>query len=64
MQNNRLLKAIYDPDKKSLIVYNQNDEIIVKREGLSQSQISKLEIVFLKMGAKRMDGHGRPFTYL
>ena len=64
IQNNRLFKAIYNQDDKSLIIYNENDEVLVKRKGLNQSQIKKLEVVFLKMGAKRMDGHERPFTYL
>jgi hypothetical protein len=64
MQENQLHKAVYNPTDNSLIVYNELDEIILKRTGISPEQLTQLEALFISLGAKRMDGHKEPFTYL
>jgi len=62
IENSRLLKALYNPCERTLTIYNENDEIIVKREELNQNQIKKLETIFLSKGAKRIDSRKEPFT--
>jgi hypothetical protein len=64
LQENILHKAVYSPMDRILIVYNEHDEIILKRTGITPEQLTSLEEIFLQLGAKRIDGHKEPFTYL
>ena len=64
IQDNKLFKAVCNPLERSLTIYNENDEILVQRKGLTPNQIKTIEIVFSKKGAKRIDGNQEPFTYL
>lgn len=64
LQGNKLLKAVYNPCNKTLTIYNENDEILVKREKLTQNQIRNIEIAFSIKGVKRIDSRTEPFTYL
>ncbi len=64
IQDNKLFKAVCNPLKRSLTIYNENDEILVQRKGLTPDQIKTIEIVFSKMNAKRMDNNKEPYTYL
>jgi hypothetical protein len=64
LQENMLHKAVYNTKDNTLIVYNERDEIILKRTGVTPEQLSKLEALFISFGAKRLDGHKEPFTYL
>ncbi len=59
-----LWKAIYDPNKRSLSIFNECDELVVRRTGLTDQQIKTLEHAFSCIGAKRLDNHKEPFTYL
>jgi len=45
-------------------VYNERDEIILKHTGITSEQLTRCEVLFLTIDAKRMDGHNEPFTYL
>jgi len=64
LQENMLHKAVYNTKDNTLTVYNEHDEIILKRTGITPEQLSKLEQLFISIGAKRLDGHKEPFTYL
>ena len=64
LQENTVNKAVYNPTDRTLIVYNEHDEIILKRTGITAEQLNALEALFLQLGAKRIDGHKEPFTYL
>jgi hypothetical protein len=64
LQDNTVNKAVYNPADRTFIVYNQYDEIIMKRTGITSEQLTALEILFAHLGAKRLDGHKEPFTYL
>jgi hypothetical protein len=64
LQDNELHKAVYNPTSNCLIICNQHDEIILKRTGITPEQLTQLEVLFLRLGAKRMDDHNQPFTYL
>ena len=63
-QENKLFKAIYNHHEKNLSIYNENDQIIIKRKGLTVNQINKINIIFCNKGAKRIDGKKEPFTFL
>ena len=62
--NGRVYKAISRPGDGTLTIYDEHDNILIKRTGLTPAQIKKIEIVLSSSGAKRMDGHREPFTYL
>ena len=64
LQENTVNKAVYNTTERTLIVYNEHDEIILKRTGITPEQLTALEVLFLHLGAKRLDGHKEPFTYL
>jgi hypothetical protein len=64
LQENELHKAVYNPTDCTIIVYNERDEIILKHTGITSEQLTRLEKLFLTIGAKRIDGHKEPFTYL
>jgi hypothetical protein len=55
---------VYNSMDYTLIVYNERDEIILKHTGIISEQLTRLEVLFLTIGAKRIDGHKEPFTYL
>lgn len=64
MQENELYKAVYVPAKRTLTVSNERDEIILQYKGISVQQLARVEFLFVQLGAKKMDGHKEPFTYL
>ena len=64
MQETELYKAVYNPVDGTLIITNERNEIILRRTGITPEQLTKLEVLFLQCGAKRMDDHEEPFTYL
>ena len=55
VQDEKLLKAIYHKNKKTLIIFDEEDNIILKRVGVEASHIKKIELIFLSKGAQRMD---------
>ena len=64
LQENELHKAVYNSMDYTLIVYNERDEIVFKHTGITSEQLTRLEELFLTIGAKRMDRHKEPFTCL
>jgi len=62
--NERLFKAIYQSSIKTLTIYNENDEIILRRKGITSDQIKVLEELLTSKGAKRVGNDNEPFTYL
>lgn len=64
LQELELYKAVYNPDDRTLIIYNERSEIILKRTGITPEQLIQLEVLFLSLGAKRIDGQQEPFTIL
>ena len=55
VQDEKLLKAVYHKNKKTLIIFDEEDNIILKRVGVEASHIKKIELIFLTKGAQRMD---------
>jgi hypothetical protein len=64
MQDNGMHKAVYSVCEELLIVYNEQEDIILKRKGVTLEQFLRLEALFVSMGARRLDGHKEPFTFL
>lgn len=64
VQNNRILKAVSNQDTGTLIIYDEDDNILLKRTGLTKQQIKKIEVIFSNCNIKKIDDHKEPFTYL
>jgi len=64
MQNNRLLKAVLNQNTGTLTIYDEYDNILLRRMGLTKQQTKNIEIIFSNHCIKRVDGHREPFTYL
>ena len=64
INNNKLYKAISNPATKTITIYDAEDKILIRRTGLNVQQIKKIELVLDTYGARRVDGHKQPFTYL
>ena len=64
VQNNRILKAISNQEAGTLTIYDECDNIILRRTGLSKQQIKTIELIFATYNLKRIDDHKEPFTYL
>lgn len=63
-QHNQLCKAVYKQSDNSLSMYNEHDEIIIKRNNVSADFLKKIELFFIKVNAKRIDQSNDPFVYL
>ncbi len=64
IHNSRLYKAIANPATKSITIYDAEDNILIRRTGLTFQQMKIIEVTLDTCGAKRMDDHHQPFTYL
>jgi hypothetical protein len=64
MQNNRLLKAVLNQNSGTLIIYDEYDNILLKRTGLTKKQIKNIEIIFSNHCVNRIGENREPFTYL
>lgn len=64
VHNNRILKAISNQDAGTLTIYDDCDNIVLKRTGLSRQQIKTIELIFSAYNLKKIDDHNEPFTYL
>jgi hypothetical protein len=64
MQNNRLIKAALNQNSGTLTIYDEYDNILLRRTGLTKQQVKNIEIIFSNHCIKRVDDHREPFTYL
>jgi hypothetical protein len=64
VQHNRILKAISNKETGTLTIYDECDNIILRRTGLSKQQIKTFELIFATYNLKRIDDPKEPFTYL
>jgi hypothetical protein len=62
VQDEKLIKAVYDKSRKTLIIFDEDDNVILKREGVGAGHIKKIELIFLSHGAQRMDTTEESFT--
>lgn len=64
LQNNKLVKAILNKIEGTIRIYDEDDNLILKRTGLNKFQIKQIEICIIKYGAKKLDKHAEPFKFL
>ena len=64
LQNGKIIKAISSVDNGTIKIYDENDNLILKRIGLNKFQVKKIENNILKYGAKRLNQHAEPFRFL
>jgi len=64
VQHDRILKAISNMEAGTLTIYDECDNIILRRTGLSKQQIKTIELIFATYNLKRIGDHKEPFTYL
>ena len=53
IQHGRLLKAISCLEDGTVKIYDENDNLIMKRTGLNKFQIKQVEINFIRYGANQ-----------
>ena len=64
LQNNRLVKAILCVNEGTLKIFDENDQLILKRTGLNRLQAKQIEKTIIKYGAKKLGKHAEPFKFL
>jgi len=64
VQNNRILKAVSNLEAGTLTIYDDYDNIILRRTGLTRLQIKAIEYILSTYRFKRLDDHQEPFNYL
>ena len=64
VQHDRILKAISNKEAGTLTIYDEYDNIILRRTGLSKQQIKTIELIFATYNINRIGDHKEPFTYL
>ena len=64
LQNGRLIKAISCVNDGTIKIYDENDNLILKRTGLNKFQVKQIETTILKYGAKKLGKHAEPFKFL
>ena len=64
LQNSRITKAILNIDDGTIKIYDENDNLILKRTGLNKLQVKQIEKTIIKYGAKKLDKHAEPFKFL
>lgn len=64
LQNGRLIKALSSPDDGAIKIYDENDNLILRRTGLNKFQVKQIEITIKKYGAKRLNKRAEPFKFL
>jgi hypothetical protein len=64
LQNGRLVKAVLNVEDGILKIYDEKDNLILKRTGLNKLQVKQIEKTIIKYGAKRLGKHAEPFKFL
>ena len=58
------MKAISNVDEGTLKIYDEDDNLILKRTGLNKFQVKQVEKTIIKYGAKKLNKHAEPFKFL
>ena len=64
LQNSKLMKAILNSDEGVIRIYDEDDNLVLKRTGLNKNQVQQIETCIVKYGAKKLDKHAEPFKFL
>lgn len=64
LQGCTVMKAVYHPATQTLSVFAEDGKVLMKRTGVTPSQLEEIEKCFAQIGAKRIDDRKEPFTCL
>ncbi|MEM0493574.1 MAG: hypothetical protein QXS02_06460 [Candidatus Thermoplasmatota archaeon] len=65
LQNGQVMKAICRIEEGTITIYDQYDNVLLKRTGLTPAQIKNIEATLTSAEAKRLNNQNKePFTYL
>ena len=64
LQNNNIIKVISDADDGIIKIYDESNNLILRRTGLSKIQVKQIENNIVKYGAKKLSTHADAFRYL
>jgi len=64
VQNNKILKAISNKESGTISIYDECDNIILRRTGLTRQQVKSIELIFAAYVLKKIGDRKEPFTYL
>ena len=64
LQNGRLMKAISCADDGTVRIYDEDDNLILKRTGLNARQVKQIESIIVRYGAQKLDKNAHPFKFL
>jgi hypothetical protein len=64
VQNSRILKAISNRESGTISIYDEYDNILLRRTGLSRQQVKTIELIFATYALNKIGDHKEPFTYL
>jgi hypothetical protein len=64
VQNNRILKAISNKESGTISIYDECDNVILRRTGLSKQQVKTIEMIFATYALNKIGDRKEPFTYL
>ena len=64
LQNNNIIKVITSVDDGIIKIYDECNNLILKRTGLSKILVKQIENNIKKYGAKQLHKHADAFRYL
>ena len=64
LQNKKIMKAIINFDEGTVKIYDEDDNLILRRTGLNKLQVKKSENYILEYGAKKLSKNSEPFKFL
>ncbi len=64
IQNGKIVKAISCAEDGIIRIYDENDNLVMKRTGLTKFQVKQVEINLKIYGARRLNKHAEPFKFL
>jgi hypothetical protein len=64
LQNNKIMKAVLCIESGIIRIYDEKDNLILKRTGLNRLLIIQIENTIIKYGAKKLSKNAEPFKFL
>jgi len=64
LQDEKVLKAVLNVDEGTMSIYDENDNLIIRRTGLTIHKVKEIEINLIRYGAKKLSEHQEPFKFL
>ena len=64
LQNKSIIKAILDTEEGILRIFDENDNLVLKRTGLNKQLIKEIEVCIIRYGAKKLNESAEPFRFL